>query len=420
MRPGGERIKSPLYMLVLRRMNWSAEHRQEADHMAPLTGIHAYFINNKPIYSAFLADVEAQGGSTDPFSPTSAFPDGYFTAIPWVGVVVQKDPDYEGDTAAYKSVSVTLNGQTYPLHLNSAQSFETGATGYFHSAPAPQREDYFGVPPLTGTEEVTVTLLYDDVPYQNTVLAPVEPLGATTKWSDIILNYGNLFTDDVRNQEAYDINPAAFLNTASYYLQAAIPRFNRPTEIISYLSQRTPSFFSETQWAVPAEILPPGEMQTPTTEPITIQANPGYELCSVVIRGTDKFGNPVDTPYSMETYDPQTGKVTFPAGLISGTEFIIDLYRDGVFQKTLSPDMKRILGLCFHMVWEYRFTGNWLARSAKVSDKSFDPPNEANWTRAQEEKRRSEEDTLNQELRRYEQACTYRGVVNFSPSINLF
>lgn len=420
MRPGGERIKSPLYMLALRHMNWSAEHRQEADHMAPLTGIHAYFINNKPIYSAFLADVEAQGGSTDPFSPASAFPDGYFTAIPWVGVVVQKDPDYEGDTAAYKSVSVTLNGQTYPLHLNSVQSFETGATGYFHSAPAPQREDYFGVPPLTGTEEVTVTLLYDDVPYQNTVLAPVEPLGATTKWSDIILNYGNLFTDDVRNQEAYDINPAAFLNTASYYLQAAIPRFNRPTEIISYLSQRTPSFFSETQWAVPAEILPPGEMQTPTTEPITIQANPGYELCSVVIRGTDKFGNPVDTPYSMETYDPQTGKVTFPAGLISGTEFIIDLYRDGVFQKTLSPDMKRILGLCFHMVWEYRFTGNWLARSAKVSDKSFDPPNEANWTRAQEEKRRSEEDTLNQELRRYEQACTYRGVVNFSPSINLF
>ena len=291
--------------------------------MAPLTGIHAYFINNKPIYSAFLADVEAQGGSTDPFSPASAFPDGYFTAIPWVGVVVQKDPDYEGDTAAYKAVSVTLNGQTYPLHLNSVQSFETGATGYFHSAPAPQREDYFGVPPLAGTEEVTVTLLYDDVPYQNTVLAPVEPLGATTKWSDIILNYGNLFTDDVRNQEAYDINPAAFLNTASYYLQAAIPRFNRPTEIISYLSQRTPSFFSETQWAVPAEILPPGEMQTPTTEPITIQAKPGYELCSVVIRGTDKFGNPVDTPYSMETYDPQTGKVTFPAGLISGTSTCI-------------------------------------------------------------------------------------------------
>ena len=92
MRPGGERIKSPLYMLALRHMNWSAEHRQEADHMAPLTGIHAYFINNKPIYSAFLADVEAQGGSTDPFSPASAFPDGYFTAIPWVGVVVQKAP----------------------------------------------------------------------------------------------------------------------------------------------------------------------------------------------------------------------------------------------------------------------------------------------------------------------------------------
>ena len=86
-------------------------------------------------------------------------------------------------------------------------------------------------------------------------------------------------------------------------------------------------------------------MQTPTTEPITIQANPGYELCSVVIRGTDKFGNPVDTPYSMETYDPQTGKVTFPAGLISGTEFIIDLYRDGVFQKNALPGYEAHPGL---------------------------------------------------------------------------
>lgn len=387
--------------------------------MAPLTGIHAYFINNKPIYSAFLADLEAQGGSTGPFSPASAFPDGYFAAIPWVGVVVQKNAAYDGEAATYKTLAVTVDGKTYPLHLNSAQSFESGVTGYFHNAPDPQREDYFGVPPLTGTAEVTVTLLYEDVPYQDTVLAPVEAMGATTKWSDIILNYGNLFTDDVRSQEAYDINPAAFLNTASYYLQAAIPRFNRPTEIISYLAQRTPSFFFEMQWAVPTEILPPGEPQPPTTDPITIQAKPGYELCSVVIRSIDKFGNPVDTPYSGEKYDPQTGTVTFPAGLIPGSEFVIDLYRDGVFLKPLTPDMKRILGLCFNLVWEYRFTGNWLARAAKVSDKSFSPPNEANWTRAQEEKRRSEEDTLNQEMRRYEQACNYRGTVNFNPSVTL-
>lgn len=387
--------------------------------MAPLTGIHAYFINNKPIYSAFLADLEAQGGSTGLFSPASAFPDGYFAAIPWMGVVVQKNAAYDGEATTYKTLAVTVDGKTYPLHLNSAQSFESGVTGYFHNAPDPQREDYFGVPPLTGTAEVTVTLLYEDVPYQNTLLAPMELMEPTTKWSDIILNYGNLFTDDVRNQEAYDINPASFLNTASYYLQAAIPRFNRPTEIISYLAQRTPSFFFEMQWAVPAEILPPGEPQPPTTDPITIQAKPGYELCSVVIRGIDKFGNPVDTPYSGEKYDPQTGTVVFPAGLMPGTEFVIDLYRDGVFLKPLTPDMKRILGLCFNLVWEYRFTGNWLARAAKVSDKSFSPPNEANWTRAQEEKRRSEEDTLNQEMRRYEQACNYRGTVNFSPNVTL-
>ena len=105
--------------------------------MAPLTGIHAYFINNKPIYSAFLADLEAQGGSTGPFSPTSAFPDGYFAAIPWVGVVVQKNAAYDGEAATYKTLAVTVDGKTYPLHLNSAQSFESGVTGYFHNAPDP-------------------------------------------------------------------------------------------------------------------------------------------------------------------------------------------------------------------------------------------------------------------------------------------
>lgn len=386
---------------------------------APLTGIHAYFINNKPIYSAFLTDVAAQGGDTSKFSPSSAFPDGYFAAIPWVGVVVQKNTAYEGDTAQYRAVSLSANGKTYPLRLNSAQGFETAVTGYFHNA-FHATEDFFGVPELEQTAMLTVTLTYEDVPYRDTALAPVEPQGETTGWSDIILNYGNLFTDDVRNQQAYDLNPAAFLNQSAYYLEAAIPRFNRPTEVISYLSARTPAYFHETQWAVPASILPPGEPQEPTTMPITIQAKPGYELCSVVIRGVDKFGNPVDTPYSGAQYDAQSGSVTFPAGLIPGTEFVIDLYRDGQFLRVLTPEMKRILGLCFHMVWEYRFTGEWLARAAKVSDKSFSPPNEANWTRAQEEKRRSEEDTLNQELRRYEQACTYRGVVDFSPSVTLY
>ena len=31
---------------------------------APLTGIHAYYINAKPVYAAFLSDIEANGGDT--------------------------------------------------------------------------------------------------------------------------------------------------------------------------------------------------------------------------------------------------------------------------------------------------------------------------------------------------------------------
>ena len=64
---------------------------------------------------------------TGPFSPASAFPDGYFAAIPWVGVVVQKNAAYEGDPAAYKAVVVTVNGQTFPLRLNTVCHAPRGA-----------------------------------------------------------------------------------------------------------------------------------------------------------------------------------------------------------------------------------------------------------------------------------------------------
>ena len=388
----------------------------------PLTGIKAYYINSKPVYSDFLAEVTAQGGDTSAFPAVDSIPDGYFSSIPWVGVVVQKNASYDGDTALYTNVVlVDPAGKQYPLSLNSVTSFQTAVTGYFGKAPAPSTQDYFAASEPQRTGEYTVTLTYGDIPYSSVILVPVQPPVGSTKWSEIVLNYGELFTDDSREQEKYDINPASFLNEAAYYLAAAIPRFNQPPNILCYLGQNTPQFYTEYFWTVPGEIPPEdsGETPTPTPEPTIVSTGLyGYGLCSVVGRGVDQFGNPQDTPYLDAQYNSVTGEVTFAAGLIPGTEYVICLYLDGTFDNTLTPEMKRILGLCFHLVWEYRFTGEWLARAPKISDKSFSPPNEANWTRAQEEKRRSLEDSLNQEIRKYSQSCAYRATVgtrgNFS------
>lgn len=389
----------------------------------PLTGIKAYYINSKPVYSDFLAEVTNQGGDADAFPSVDTIPDGYFMSLPWVGVVVQKNADYDGEPAQYTNVVLSdQDGKKYSLSLNSAAYFSTAVTGYFGKAPSPASQDYFNALTPNATGIYTVTLSYGDFPYQSQILVQVQPKSSATKWSEIILNYGSLFTDDARAKESYNNNPASFLNEASFYLAAAIPRFNQPAPILCYLAQNTPQFYQEYYWTVPGEVTSPdsGQEPTPTTEPTVVSTGfYGYELCSVVSRSTDQFGNPADTPYLEAQYNSVTGQVTFQAGLIPGTEYVICLLIDGEFLNILTPEMKRILGLCFHLIWEYRFTGEWLARAAKVTDRSFSPPNEANWTRAQEEKRKSLEDSLNQEIRKYSQSCAYRATVGFRGNFTL-
>lgn len=386
----------------------------------PLTGIQGYYINSKPVYSDFLAGVTAQGGDASVFPPIDTIQDGYFATTPWVGVVVQKNASYTGGPAQYTNLVLTdPTGKQYPLSLNSAAYFSTAVTGYWGNTPSPTTQDYFGILAPKASGMYSVTLIYADIPYSSDFLVPVPIPAGATKWADIILNYGELFTEDNREQEKFDINPASFLNETAYYLAAAIPRFNQPPPIECFLAQNTSQFYTEYFWTVPGEVPPEGEAPTPTTEPTVVSTGLyGYGLCSVVARGVDQFGNPEDTPYLEAQYNRTTGEVIFEAGLIPGTQYVICLYLDGFFSNTLTPEMKRILGLCFHLVWEYRFTSAYLPRAAKINDKSFIAPNEANWTRAQEEKRRSLEDSLNQELKKYSQDCAYRGTVgakgNFS------
>lgn len=222
-----------------------------------------------------------------------------------------------------------------------------------------------------------------------------------TGWSEIICDNAMTLINDERMMDKLTNNPARFFREMSLFMRMAIPRFNRPPEMISWLKRGTPPQYGSFLWTVPEG--EPGPVAIPT-------GMTGYEMCSAVIRGEDRYGNPTETPAAAQ-YDPETGKITI-AEAIPGTVYDFDFYTDGYFENELTQEMKRLLGLCVQSVWENRFTSAWLPRAAKVSDRSFTPPNEANWTRAQEEKRRSLEAALNEELRHYEQNCAFSRVVN--------
>lgn len=387
---------------------------------APLLGIHAYYINAKPVYAAFLADIEANNGKMEPWTPVSEIADGFFPENPWVGIVVQKNPAYTGDTVEYQTQYIVLSDEKaeYKAVTPQETTFQTAFAGYFGAAPTPG-EDYFNASEKQ-TTQFAVTISYNDTAYSDTFVRVVPPKKGATAWSDVVTRYGNVFVDDARMKEKYAQCPAQFFDEAFYYFAAAIPRFNLPTQIIPYLVYTKP-YFSFYEYTAPSnEQDGNGEADSeqgtepqPTTEPTVVQTRQfNYEICSVVIYSTDQFGNPIETAYSDAVYDSVSGGVTLPAGIVPGTVFRMYFAIDGYFTNTLTQEMKRLLGLAFQLVWENRFTGEWLPRAAKVSDKSFSPPNEANWTRAQEEKRRGMEASFNDEMWRYEQNCVRQGALN--------
>lgn len=379
---------------------------------APLLGIHAYYINAKPVYAEFLQDIQNNGGDMSPWEPESDIADGFFAENPWVGIVVQKNPAYIGAAAEYQTQFVVMsdNEKIYPVTAPSTTTFQTAFAAYFGNSPTPQ-EDSFGASSKK-TNMFDVSISYGDVQYQASFLRVVKPQSGATSWSDIVTKYGTVFVDDIRMKELFENNPAKFFEETFYYMGAAIPRFNLPHQMISYLSYTSP-YFANYQWIVPTAEDNPVDGNAVTSEPTTLSTlKTGYEICSVVIYTQDQFGNPIETPYTQAAYDSVTGTVTFPAGLTEGTQFNLYFATDGYFDNKITDEMKRILGLAFQLVWENRFSGEWLARAAKITDKSFAPPNEANWTRAQEEKRRWIESSLNDEMWRYEQNCYAQGALN--------
>lgn len=225
-----------------------------------------------------------------------------------------------------------------------------------------------------------------------------------TPWTEIICNYAMPVMDDVRLIDQMGENPALFFRRMALYMDLAIPMVSRPPELDSYLNyELVKPVYDDMIWRSTSESLE-GETTVKTTMT-------GYDLFSCSLREVDESGVVTSTPVSGVTYDPETGTVVFPRQETVGLEYNVDFYTDGSFYYDLTEAQKRILGLAVGVVWDERFSRNWLNLTMKVKDASFDTVNESNYMREVQNRLFMNRHLLNDELRKYEQDVAYKNTV---------
>lgn len=219
-----------------------------------------------------------------------------------------------------------------------------------------------------------------------------------TNWSQAVAEQAMVLIDDVQLNEQMQKNPARFFWRMAMYVRMAYPMLNRPPELLQYLESAVAApTFSEIEWESDAEsVFSQTEVQTGVLH---------ADLVSVVQVCTEG-DTVVETPASDFSYDAETGVVTFPPQLGEGLSFVISAYTDGVFP-ALSPSQMRLLGLAVAIVWDERFTRNWLNLSPKLKDPSFEIGNEANYTEKSQARLASNRSAFYAELKKYEQDCAY-------------
>ena len=225
-----------------------------------------------------------------------------------------------------------------------------------------------------------------------------------TPWTEIICNYAMPVMDDVRLIDQMGENPALFFRRMALYMDLAIPMVSRPPELDSYLNyELVKPVYDDMIWRSTSESLE-GETTVETTMT-------GYDLFSCSLREVDESGVVTSTPVSGVTYDPETGTIVFPQQETVGLEYNVDFYTDGSFYYDLTEAQKRLLGLAVGVVWDERFSRNWLNITQKIKDASFDTVNESNYMREVQNRLFMNRHLLNDELRKYEQDVAYKNTV---------
>lgn len=225
-----------------------------------------------------------------------------------------------------------------------------------------------------------------------------------TPWSEVICNFAMPVIDDVRLTDQMGENPALFFRRMALYMDMALPMVTRPPELESYLRyELVKPVYDDYLWTSTEDSL--------SEETVVETGMTGYDLFSCSLREVDESGIVTSTPTTEVSYDAETGAVTFPVQAETGLEYNIDFYTDGSFCYDLTDAQKRLLGLAMAVVWDERFSRNWLNITQKIKDSSFDTVNESNYMRETQNRLFMNRHLFNDELRKYEQDLAYSNTI---------
>ena len=244
----------------------------------------------------------------------------------------------------------------------------------------------------------------------------------STKVLKVLTEYCGQYVDDIRLSELAATNAPLYARKMYNYLPPAIAKFTMPPEIQEYLlgTKEKPNFFepkyTDYQYIVQSDL-------TTNTDIMLGAEYTGYELFSAQIRVVDPVGNILYVPTENASYNSSSGTITLFASaekpIASGTVFEFDFYTDGYFVKDLSNSIMDILGLAFGVVWQNRFSQDWLSMVPKVEDKSFSEQNRANKINADTERLRELRVQLNEAMLRYTENCYYGKYVGLEKRLTI-
>ena len=222
-----------------------------------------------------------------------------------------------------------------------------------------------------------------------------------TTWADIV-TAALVQIDDVRLEEQMAVSPAQFYRRMAALVQQAMPLLSRPPELLTFLKKgMVAPTYDDYEWT--------SDEASTYTETRVETGMIGYDLCSVTQRKMQGNQTMSIIPYDEATYDPETGIVTMPRQNEAWVNYDFDFYTDGEFPDLTETQM-RLFALAVAVVWDERFSRNWLSMTAKIHDDSFETVNEANYTQQITRRLHDNRIAFNDDLRAYEQLCAYTGM----------
>lgn len=217
-----------------------------------------------------------------------------------------------------------------------------------------------------------------------------------TTWEELELRA----TTFIKNDLSLDWDKAnrlpVFFNRMQAYMVEAIPKFNRPPEMLAKLAAYTAPQFESVSYTTIA-----GENQTVDTGVL------GATVVSAGVIEEDDFGDVQYTPIEGAEYAPETGLVTLTGMFEAGSRVEIDLYTSGAFEAELNETEKGILAFAIYNRYEHRFDNDALERQAKIRDSAFTTISEASQTQAGTARQREVDSQLYAMMRAYQDNVEY-------------